>query len=986
MKTISNLVLISLLIITACGPKTASKASKEPPVAQVPPVIQKAATPPATPVVSEKRDANPPASPLTSGVGLDMKSPIPVDPEIRMGILPNGMKYYIRKNSKPENRVELRLAVKAGSILEDDDQLGIAHFVEHMAFNGSKNFKKQELVDYLESVGTRFGADLNANTSFDQTIYLLQARTDDQDKLQKGLLVMEDWASGVAFDPVEIDKERGVVVSEWRTGLSPNQRIFQKTLPVMLFNSRYAKRLPIGTPEILEKVNYDAVKRFYKDWYRPELMSIMAVGDMDVDKMESELKTRFSKIPSSPGTARKREESIVPLHPETKVIVATDKEAPFTQAQLIYKHTKKLPSTVQDYRNGLLADLYNRMLSVRLDELSQKPNPPYNFANSSYGDFLANLNAYSSFVGTNEGKALDGLKAVMIENERAARFGFTSTEFQRQKEELIRQLESGVKEKDKTESANIAQALISNFLENGFILSPEQELDLTKRLLPTIDLMEINILPKKWMTEEGRVITITGPEKPGLVYPTESEILNMVNEIKTMDIKPYEDKVSNEPLLSKDLPAVDIINEKSNDLVGTKEFQLKNGVKVVLKKTDFKNDEILMSSYSPGGESLYSDEDETNAAVAADLINNAGVGSLDQIQLQKRLTGKIVNVSPYISALYEGMNGNASPQDLELMFQLIYLYFTEPRKDLDANKSFIDKQKGFLKNIEANPQFYFLIESNKIKTQNHTRGALFPTADKLEKVNFDRAFQIYKERFADASDFTFLFTGNFEENQIKMLAREYLGNLPSINRKENWRDLKINKPAGIVTRSLTRGEAPKTYVDITYHGDFEWTDMNRYNLNSAVDLLRIKLREALREDKGGVYGVGVSGGATMEPTPKYSVTISFNCDPPRTEELIQAAQAVLNSAKELGAETKDIQKVTETQRQTRIKQLKENRFWSGQLQNSYQYKVNPANILLDAYESKIKQLDAATLKATLNKYINENSKISITMQPDKKSN
>jgi zinc protease len=446
--------------------------------------------------------------------------------------------------------------------------------------------------------------------------------------------------------------------------------------------------------------------------------------------------------------------------------------------------------------------------------------------------------------------------------------------------------------------------------------------------LPTIDLMEINVLPKKWMADEGRVITITGPEKPGLVYPTEETILKTLVDIKAMELKPYEDNVSVEPLLNKDLVAVDIINEKTNDQVGTKEFQLKNGLKVVLKKTDFKNDEILMSAYSPGGASLYSDEDDINCSVAADLVSNAGLGKLDQVQLQKRLTGKIVSVNPYISNLYEGMNGNTSPQDLELLFQLIYLYFTEPRKDIDAYSSFMDKQKGFLKNIEANPQFYFMIESNKIKTQNHPREQ-FPTAEKLEKVNFDRTYQIYKERFADASDFTFFFTGNFDENEIKMYAREYLGNLPSLGKKEMWRDLKVTKPVGVVTKSLVKGEAPKTYVDITYHGDFEWTDINRYQLTSAVDLLRIKLREALREDKGGVYGVAVSGGATPEPSPKYTITISFNCDPPRTEELIQAAQAVLNSTKEIGAEAKDIQKVTETQRQTRTKQLKENRFWSG---------------------------------------------------------
>lgn len=974
MKFITRALVLGLFTFYACGTKTGTKVTSTPAATTPPSMVQANPTNPT------------PTNATSSGVGLDMASKVSVDATVRTGMLPNGMSYYIKQNAKPEDRVELRLAIKAGSILEDNDQLGVAHFVEHMAFNGSTNFKKQELVDYLESVGTRFGADLNAYTSFDETVYMLQARSDEEDKLMKGLLVMEDWASGVAFDPTEIDKERGVVESEWRTGLSPFQRISQKTLPLYLYGSHYADRLPIGKPEIIETVSYDAVKRFYKDWYRPELMAIIAVGDLDLDKMEMELKTRFSKIPSSPASARARTKYEVPLHEDTKVLVATDKEAPYTQIQVINKFTKKTPATVQDYRNGLLVNLYNSMIGARISELSQKPNPPFNFANSGYGDFLANLNAYSSFAVTNEGGALHALEAILIENERAARHGFTTSEFERQKEELMRQLESAVKEKDKTESGNIASSLVANFLEQEFIMSPEQELDLARKLMPTVDLFEINLLPKKWIVDKGRVITISGPEKDGLTYPSNEEINKLVAGVKTMDIPAYEDKVSNEALISQDLVATDIVSEKANDQLGTKEIKLKNGVTVVLKKTDYKNDEILMSAFSPGGGSQYSDADEINASFASDLVSNAGLGKLDEVQLQKRLTGKIVRVAPYITNTYEGLNGSASPQDLELMFQLIYLYFTEPRKDLDAYQSFVEKQKGFVKNLEANPQYYFIIESNRIKTQNHPREKMVPSMEDFDKLNFDRAYEIYKDRFADASDFTFTFVGNFDENEIKMFAREYLGNLPSNGRKEMWKDLGVRKPTGVVTKSLTRGEAPKSYVDITYHGAFDWDDQNRYQLTSMIDLLRIKLREALREDKGGVYGVSVNGGAQLEPIPTYTMNISFNCDPPRTEELIQATQEVLNTARSTGIDDKDLQKVTETQRQTRIKQLKENRFWMGQTQNAYQYKINPNNILLENLEQKIKTLNADAIKADLAKYLNESNKITITMQPDKKSN
>lgn len=971
--------LVTLLLVVACSRKATNVSQQE---------IKSTPTPTA-PTVLVPNTPSPPAPPATapasSSIGLDMTSSVPIDPSVRIGTLANGMKYYIKKNGKPENRVELRLAVKTGSITEDEDQLGVAHFVEHMAFNGSTNFKKQELVNYLETIGTRFGADLNARTGFDETVYQLQVRTDESDKLSKGLLVMEDWANGVTFDPAEIDKERGVVVSEWRNSLSPFQRVQQKTLPLLLHGSHYADRLPIGKPEIIEKVSYEAVKRYYKDWYRPELMAFIVVGDIDVDKMESEVKSRFSKIATSNTSVRKRENYEVPMHDDTKILITTDKELPSTSVQVINKFVKKRPTNISDYRNGLMVNLYNSMIGNRLNELSQKPNPPFNFAFSGYGDFLANLNAYTNFASVNEGKVMPGLEAVLIENERASKFGFNQSELDRQKEETIRQLESAVKEKDKTESDGIAESYVSNFTENEFIMSPEQNFELAKKLIAGIDLMEINLLPKKWVSDKSRVILVSGPEKAGVSYPTESEITSLLTKIKGMDIKPYEDKVSNEALISKDLAPVEIISEKSNELIGIKEFKLKNGVTVILKKTDFKNDEILMSAYSPGGAYLYPDNEEANSGHAVELVTNAGVGKLDQTQLQKRLTGKLVQVAPYISNTYEGFNGSASPQDLELMFQLIYLYATEPRKDIDAYKSYVEKQVGFLKNVPNNPQFYFMIENNRIKTQNHPRSQ-FPMADSYENINFDRAYEIYKERFADASDFTFTFVGNFDENEIKMLCREYLGNLPSTNRKETWKDLGVRKPSGVVTKNWNRGEAPKTYVDITYHGPFEWNDINRYQFGAMVDLLRIKLRESLREDKGGVYGVGVSGAPSLEPIPNYSLTISFNCDPPRTEELVKAAQDVLNNAKSIGADTSDLKKVTETQRQTKVKSMKENRYWMGQLQNVYQYKIDPSNIPMESLEKKIATINPSSIKSVLNKYLNEGSKITIIQSPEKKSN
>ncbi len=909
-----------------------------------------------------------------------VRKDIPVDPSIRMGTLPNGLKYYIQKNQKPENRAELRLAVSVGSIMEDDDQQGLAHFVEHMAFNGSTNFKKNELVDYLESVGTKFGPDLNAYTSFDETVYMLQVITDDEEKLNKGMTVLQDWAGGISFDHEEIDKERGVVVSEWRTRLSPDQRMQKVYFPKMYYNSQYAQRLPIGKPEIIENADYETVKRFYKDWYRPNLMAVVVVGDIDVDAMEADVQKRFGQL-NNPETPRNRTKFNVPKHKETIISVCSDKEAPFTRVRLMYKHDHIEVNNLDDYRSQLVRNLYNRMMNARLDELANSAEPPFSFSYTGYGSDVGDIDSYYCYAFVPEGGSKRGLEVLLEENKRVQEHGFTPTELERAKLDMTKDAEKGLKEADKTDSRRLAMRYVYNFLENNPIPSPQQTLDLYEKYLPNINIDEINKLTDQWITDENRVVVITNPEKEGVPILSEDEVAQVLEQSKTKTVEPYVDVVIDEPLMAEKLDTVAISNEKMMEEIGVTEYTLANGIKVVLKPTDFKNDEIQVQAYSPGGTSLYSDEDYFSARSAARIINDSGLGNFDMNQLNKYLTGKQVSVTPYIYEMYEGFRGNASPDDLETMMQMIYKYCTAPRKDQEAFQSYITKEKAIYKNLLSNPQYYFYNQLSKIKYDNHPRRG-WPTEESLDKIDLNRVHQIYSERFGDASDFTFTFVGNFDIAEMKAMTAKYLGNLPAQNRTENWKDVNANFPTQALEKDLVKGQAPKSYIDMTFHGDFDWTPKNRYLFKSMVDVLRIKMRESMREDKGGVYGVRVSGNTYQYPNSEYSINISFNSDPEMAQELIETAMKDIENAKLNGAEDKDLTKVKETQKQSMIKDLKENRFWIQELEKSYKNDSDPNKINLESLEEAMQGLNSDEIKQAANQYFDMNRFIKVVMTPE----
>lgn len=912
---------------------------------------------------------------------LTLEQKLPLRPDVRMGQLPNGLRYYVAFNAKPEDRAELYLAVNAGSVQEDEDQLGVAHFVEHMAFNGTTHFEKNELVDYLELTGTRFGADLNAYTSFDETVYTLHARTDSLELLEKGLLILEDWAHGVTFEEEEIDKERGVVISEWRTRLSAEQRMQQEYFPVMYQGSRYAERLPIGEPEIIENVDPERIRQFYRDWYRPDLMAVIAVGDFDLDWVEKQIVERFGDIPA-PANPRERKQYSVPGHEQTLYSIVTDKEAAFTSARIMYKHKDEKVTKVKDYRQSLLQSFYNRMLNFRMQEIGLQADPPFTFAYSGYGGDVGDLATYTVSTQTPEGKLIQGLEAALTETKRALVHGFTQPELDRQKAEFLKSAERAYRERDKMESNRLAYGCVYHFLQENPLLDPEQTFALYQQLLPGITLKEVNEVGEDWITDENRVVVVTGPEKEEAHLPSQDELEAMFERLQTIAVEPYAEELTEAPLLDADLKETGFVSEQHFESVDVYELELQNGVKVVLKPTDFKNDEILMSAFSPGGHSLYDDQEYFTASMASSVIAQGGVGAFDYINLQKKLSGKTVNVGPYIGELYEGISANCAPEDFETMLQMVYLYFTEPRKDSDMLQSYISRRKSILQNLTVSPEYYYAIATSRIKYGDHPRRQPIETEADLDGIDLDRAMEIYRDRFADAGDFTFILVGNFVVEEIKPLLSTYLGNLPSTGRDEQWRDVDADLLGGVIDSTFVRGQAPKARVDITFHGDFDYFDAeNRYNFSSMISVLQIEMRESMREEQGGVYGVSLRGFNSPEPEGRYSISLSFTCDPGALDTLIATAMQEIENAKEIGAEEKNLQKVTEIQRQDMIESLKENRYWSGTLSTRYRYGLPIDRIGLEALEARIAELDAGDIREAARRYFNMDSMIKFVLLP-----
>ncbi|HEY1061284.1 MAG TPA: insulinase family protein [Daejeonella sp.] len=904
---------------------------------------------------------------------------IPLDPAIRTGKLPNGFTYYIRKNIEPKNRVQLYLANKIGSIMENDDQRGLAHFMEHMGFNGTKNFPKNDLVNYLQKAGVRFGADLNAYTSFDETVYQLPIPSDDPEVLKNGIQIMRDWAQDATLDPAEIDKERGVVLEEKRLGKGAQQRMQDKYLPMLFNNSRYSDRLPIGTEDVLKNFSAETIKQFYKDWYRPDLQALIVVGDIDVDAMEQTIKAKFSDL-KNPAKPRQRTKYSISLLNKNQFIAVTDKEFPVSVAQIMIKHPESKLITTTDYRNSILRSLFNSMIGTRFADMSKQADPPFLQAGANISGFLAGLDMYNVFVVAKPGEMERGFKAILTETERVQRFGFTQTELDRAKQSYLTNMESAFKEKDKTPSESLVNEYLRHFLEQEASPGIEYEYKMANSMTGGISLSDVNNLAKKYITDVNRDVIIMGPEKDKDNLPDEAKVESWISGIKQSNINAYVDQVSDKPLLSAKLSGGKVVSESKIPEIGVTEFKLSNGVKVVLKPTDFKNDEISFSAFSAGGSSLYSDADFQSALYATAIIRNGGLGEFNSVQLPKLLSGKKVSVSPYIMERFEGISGSTSPKDIETALQLTYLYFTQPRKDAETFKGLIAQQKGGLANRGNDPNSVFA-DSVAAILGNYNVRRTGPSVEKINQVSLDRAFEIYKDRFADASDFTFVFVGSFNPAELRPLLEQYLGSLPSSSRKETAKDLGIQIPAGKIDKKIYKGQEPKASVRLVFSGDYTWSEKHNNQLNALAEVLTIKLIERLREDEGGVYGVGARASYTKFPKGRYSFSISFGCAPENVEKLISSTLDEINKIRVNGALAGDIEKFIAEETRTTETQLKDNGFWLGYLTSQLQNEDEPKQVL--SYLESLKELSPEALKATVQYRLNPDNFIRIVLLPEK---
>ena len=902
---------------------------------------------------------------------------VPVDPLITVGTLPNGLRYYIRENRQPQGRAELRLAVNVGSVLEDDDQLGLAHFVEHMSFNGTRHFPKQDIGTFTQSLGIRFGAHVNAHTSFDETVYELQIPTGNTSVVDRSLLILEDFARDVSFDPVEIDKERGVVLEEWRLGLGASERIRNAQLLLLLAGSRYAERNPIGSPDIIQNVSYDRIRQFYTDWYRPDLMAVVAVGDFDKSTMEAQIRSHFGSIPA-PSSPKPRQLYAVPDQPGTVYSVITDPEVTNTRISLSSKMAARPFVTVGDYRRYMVERLFGDMLSARLQEIAEAPDAPFLAAGTGRGLFVRTEEVTTLDALVVTGGVERGLAALFTEVDRVTTFGFTSTELEREKLNLQRGLQGSVIEKDKSPSGPLADEFVRNFIKAEPIPGIVYEFGLNQRFLPEITLAEVNSLASDWMPDRNRLVAIIAPERERASLPSEATMAAVIEMAEGAAPTAYVDTVSTQPLLARLPSAGAIATTSTNEALGITEWRLSNGALVVLKPTAFREDEILFRAVSPGGTSLASDEDFIAADTAATVIAQGGLGEHRLVDLEKVLAGTTAFVRANIGETEEGLVGSASRNDLETMFQLVYLRFTAPRADPVAFGVLTERLKVTLASRAVMPDTVFNEALGAALSQNHVRAQPLTLAS-LNRMNLDASLAFYRDRFADASDFTFVFVGSFDLATLKPLVERYLASLPVLHRTESPQDVGIVFPAGVVDEEVRSGMEPVSRVSIVFGGAFENDEMHRIVARTMAESLAGNLQRTLREDLGGTYGVSVAPSFTKRPREEYRLTISFACDPARTESLTRAAFQVIDQFMRNGPSAGQIFDA----RTALIRDFETNSQRNAYLLDQILYKYEYGEDVTDIFNMRpfYDRLTASVVRDAARAYLNTDRYVKVTLLP-----
>ena len=841
---------------------------------------------------------------------------IPIDPNVRIGHLENGLTYYIRHNEEPKDQAHFYIAQKVGSILEEENQRGLAHFLEHMCFNGTEHFPGNGVIKYLETIGVQFGGDLNAYTSIDETVYNIDnVPVTVPGAIDSCLWILHDWADGLLLEGEDIDKERGVIHEEWRSRQNAQMRMYEQILPKIFPNNKYGVRLPIGTMEVVDNFPYQAIRDYYEKWYRPDQQGIVVVGDIDVDAIEAKIKDIFGTIAKPVNPA---ERYYVPIEDNVEPIIAIakDKEQPYSISYIFKKH-EAFPNEMKSSMNYLIIDyaldVMNMMVSQRLNELAMQPEPPFMQADISDDDFFIakTEGAVTGVAVTSDSGLQKGLTTVYREMLRIARNGFTASEYERARQEYLTRLENAFNEREKTKSVNYCSQYVRHFIDNEPIPGIENGYALANQLAPSIPVEIVNQVVAQLMGEPGNLVVVCMlPDKEGLATPTEAEVAAWMAAVEAEDIAPYEDSASDEPLISE-LPEGGTVTRVENAKFGYRKITLSNGVNVYVKPTDFKADQIILRAFSRGGISQYPAYEALDLRMANDFFGAGGLGSFSVTELTKALSGKQVSVTTNIGSLTESLSGTSTPKDFETMLQLTYLSFTALRSDEDAFRSLQSRMHASLVNQEMQPMSalqdslnYALYRNNPFRTR--------VKAAELEKVNYERIMQIARERFANAADFDFVLTGNIDETEMMPLVAKYLGALPTSDKRETEKDINLYVVKGKVNNVFSKKmETPMATVAMIVSGKEKYNLKNDLALDMLVQTLNIIFTEEIREKEGGTYGVSVASDFSMIPKPQQILQIVYQTDPDKYEYLNKRIIELLDDYAKNGPDEEVLSKVKE---------------------------------------------------------------------------
>ena len=909
-----------------------------------------------------------------------LSTDMPVDPEVLTGGLANGLRFYIRPNPKPSRQAELRLVVKAGSVLEDDDQRGLAHFVEHMQFQGSRHFPGQSIDSFLASIGLTIGSDANAVTSFDDTQYTLRVPTDRPAVLDTALTVLEDWAGGALFDDAAIERQRAIVLAEWRRNLGADERTADKLRRVQLEGSRYADRSPIGDPTVIQAAQRDRLVRFYRDWYRPDLMTVIVVGDVDKNAIASMIAQHFSSI-ANPAPERPRPVYDVPEHRGTKYVVLTDKENTNTAVSLSDLRPARNQGSVGGYRDILKDQLFAQMLGDRLDEIAQGDRPPFLRAAAGRGLFpapKARDQALLQALVPNDGVAR-GLDALVSELKRVTTFGFTATELARAKQANLAASERAAEESPDRESQSRADEYTRNFLQREALPTIWQELAFHRRFLPEIALSDMNALASDWFPESNRLVVALAPEVAGRVPPSEAELMSAVQAASARSVTAYVDAGAGLALMERPPAPGRIVKTALNG--GVTEWTLSNGATVALLPTTLKADQILFRATAPGGTSLASDADFFAARSADDVIPAGGVGTFTEPVLERLLTGKSLAVQPFLTEIRQGMRGGSAPRDLEAMFQLIHLRFTAPRADATVFAAMKGRALAMLADQAAAPDVLFNQTLASALSGNHPRRQPESSAT-VAKWNLDTSLAFYKARFADAGNFTFVFVGSFTLDAMRPLVETYLASLPATRARETWRDLGVKAPGEVVQTTVRKGIAPKSEVAIVFTGPFEFGPSSQLALQTVTVLLQSRLSDAIREQHGATYAISVDSDTSRYPRPEYHVTIDWTCDPAQVESLVQRVFQEVTAVRETALTEDQMERVRGYLQRELDRNSQDNVYFLNQIMRRYESGEPLGRDVVSERAAEIKGLTAETVSRAAVRYLDPARYVRVTLMPD----